>query len=130
MIKTELIFPEQLTAEDIRWMRIGCRDSIDEFQVSDLIDAAMTGKSGIYRVSGDTNGVFILTKAGDRMEISTLAGKGFIRHFDAVHDAILLAAAGCGAKAVSGYTQRAGLAALYKKRTKARFAEYFVEELP
>lgn len=128
-MRVELLNPRDLTADDIRWLAKGCADSIDEIQASDQVDSALAGKSGIYRVSGEAEGIFVLTHMGSRMEITAMAGKGFIKFFEQVHEAILVSAAACGARQVSGFTKRQGLAKLYKTKTQAQFAEYFVEDI-
>lgn len=129
MIKVELVFPKDLTNKDILWLTIGCQNSIDDVRAVDQVDSAMTGRSGIYRVSGDAEGIFVLTHAGEKMMITAMAGKSFLKHFEEIHREICAAAAACGAFAVAGFVMRRGLAALYKQKTKARFAEYFEEEL-
>lgn len=128
-MKVELINPTELTTSDIFWLVLGCQGSLDQAQAVDQVAGAVRGDSGIYRISGEAEGVFVLSKHGKVMEITAMAGKGFLKHFSEIHTEIKAAAAACGAHAVAGYVTRKGLAALYKQKTKARFAEYFVEEL-
>lgn len=130
MIRVDLIAPRDLTARDIFWLALGCKNSIDEgLRAVDQVDSALAGRSGIYRVSGDAEGIFVLTQDGKKMLITALAGKGFLKFFSEVHEGILTAASACGASSVAGFVTRKGLALAYKTKTQARFAEYFEEEL-
>jgi hypothetical protein len=129
MIRVELVFPKDLNNQDILWLTLGCQNSIDDVRAVDQVDSALAGRSGIYRVSGDAEGVFVLTHAGEKMMITAMAGKNFLKCFEKIHEEICAAAAACGAFVVAGFVTRKGLATLYKQKTKARFAEYFEEEL-
>ena len=128
-IKVEQVQPTLITNEDISWLVLGCARSIDGVQAVDLVSSALAGGSGIYRMSGDVQGVFVLTRLGDRAEITSIAGKGLLKYFSDVHELILATAAGMGFKSVAGYVARPGLAKAYKTQTKARFAEYFIEDI-
>lgn len=129
MIRLEQVSPADINGEDIAWLHQGCKNSIEDVAPIDHVESAIAGRSGIYRVHGDAVGIVVMTVKGKGLEITALAGKGFLRHFAAVHDAILVTAAGAGAEFVCGYVKRAGLASMYKKHTNASTAEYFKEEL-
>ena len=129
MIKLELIAPSDLTEADIRWLFHGCKEAVDGASAVDQVKAAVAGTSGIYRISGNAQGIVVLSKNGEGQTITCLAGKGLFREFHNVHEAILVAAAAGGAKFVDGYVTRTGLALMYKKRTRAKVAEYFKEEI-
>lgn len=131
MIKFELVLPKDLTPIDIRWLTIGCQDSIDEMSAVDQVKTAIEGSGGIFRIVGDAEGVVVLSRSpkGEGLEITCLAGKGLIRHFNAVHDQIIAVARSTGATFVDGYTKQQGLARLYKRLTSAKHAEYFIEDL-
>lgn len=131
MISLEYIRPEDMTDEDIRWLIESCKDSFDGVQPMDQVVSAKEGVASIFRVVGDAQGIVILapSQIEHTLTITGLAGKGFLRHFDGVHKAILTAAAATGARKVNGYVTRRGLAALYQKRTNAKLVPMFIEDV-
>lgn len=131
MIQLEYVQPENLTDEDIRWLIEGSKGSFDDVTALDQVHAAQDGRAGIHRIKGDAVGIVVLspTEQNKTLTITCLAGRGLIKEFSAVHDAILATAAAAGASRVNGYVMRAGLAALYKRRTKARMVPMFVEDV-
>lgn len=118
-----------LTSKDAAWLGKATNNSIDDFTQLDFIESAAQGYSAIFRLEGDVEGVVVLTQATPGVRITGLAGKGLLRHFQEVHEQILVTAAGAGAAFVDGFVKRKGLAEIYKKKTSARFAEYFKEDL-
>jgi hypothetical protein len=131
MISMTLVPPEELTDSDIRWLVKGCEGSHDGCTPLQQVDAALTGWAAIFRISGDAEGIVVMDYGRDRKNavITALAGKGLLRHFDAVHKQILATAAAAGASKVSGYVTRVGLATLYKERTKAKMVPMFIEDV-
>lgn len=130
MIVLRHIKPEDLTDDDIGWLVKGSKESFDGTTAISQVRAAQDGQSCVYRITGDATGVVVLSVGGDRLlTITCLAGSGLLKHFNEVHEAILSTAAAAGASRVNGFTLRAGLQALFQRRTKAKLVPMFVEEV-
>lgn len=127
-MKVELIFPQHLTSVDIRWLVISARKGWDGVQAQDLVDAAIAGTAGIYRLSGEVEGIFVLEPKGDEVRIIGLAGRGFLKHFQEVHKIICDTAKGCGGRRVTGLVARGALATLYQEHTSAKVAAVVIAE--
>lgn len=128
MIKMELVQPENLTEADIVWLFKGSVCAHDDATATDQVKAALNGNAGIFRISGDAQGIVVLQPGDNKTTtITCLAGQGFVKHFKDVHKAILATAAAAGATRVNGYATRAGLQALYLKHTRAKMVPMFVE---
>jgi len=130
MIELKLVHPKDLTDDDIAWLATGCKGSFDGTTPLGIVHLALEGEAGIHRITGDAEGVVVLEPHGKTFTITALAGRNVLRHFGAVHDAILATAKKAGAEKVNGFVTRAGLSALYKKRTNARLVPMFIEDIP
>ena len=133
-VQLELVEVPDLTETDLRWLIKGCQGSYDNNDPMLQVEAAKVGEAGIHRITGDAEGIVVLNHGPNfyrdhTLTITALAGKNMLCNFDAVHKAILATAAAAGATRVSGYVTRAGLAALYQRRTKAKLVQMFVEDV-
>lgn len=134
MIELEQVQPRDLTDEDIRWMVMGCMESYDGVSVKELVQSALEGWTGIYRLGGDTEGVVTLSDKllGQRhgFEITCLAGRHVLSHLDEINKAVCTVARAAGGEFVMGYVAKAPLAEMYRRKTRAReVARVFVEDL-
>ena len=130
MLTVELVQPTELTNNDIRWLVISANKGWDGVLAIDLVNAALAGNAGIYRITGEARGVFVLEPRGQDMKIIGLAGEGFLKHFPEVHKVICDTAKGCGAKRVVGLVARGALSKMYEKYTAAKVvATVVVEDL-
>lgn len=134
MILCEFILPEELDDLDIRWLVLSGLASFDGVSALDIVKAAKAGTVAMYRVVGDAEGIFALenvdVKGKKYARIVALGGKGFVKHFQEVHQLILDTAKLIGNSAVMGFVQNPTLARLYTERTKAKqVASVFVEEI-
>lgn len=94
----------------------------------ELVERALKGQNEIYRLSGDIEGVFVLSAQGEKLSIEGFAGKGFIKHFGEIYKQLRLLAAVRGLTCLSGEVRRKGIEELYRKHTKAERVSALWEE--
>ena len=133
MMQFEQIKPDQLLPADYYWLARGCEGSHDGATSQHQVEAAIKGNAFIFRVSGDMEGIFVLS-VGDRelreVVMTALAGKGMTKHFDEFYFKVKELCKGTDCKRLSGFVSRPGLKRLYERRTQAKAkATLFVDSL-
>jgi hypothetical protein len=131
MIRLELVHPLELTDEDIKWLTLGCvACNWKKFVAVSLVRQAIDGRGGLYRFTGDGQGMIAVTQSEDEMLIEAVAGRGLLKTFSEVHEQLAILARSLGLKRLSGMAARKGLQHIYRTRTKAQEkAVLFVENL-
>lgn len=132
MISTVSVRPEELQDDELKLIVEYCNNCWKPFPIEDVIRRVSSGKACIYRVVNEqVKGIFILALSDDGdLYIETVAGKGMVRNFDAVYEAIKQVAINCGFNEIYGYIGRPALKRLYQKHTKATpIAELYKEKL-
>jgi len=133
MIKFEQISVENLTETDLFWLQRGCENAWDKATPADQIEGVKNGSAFFFRVTGDMEGVFVLSIGNKKERIlmmTALAGTGMIRHFEEFYQKVRSLCQKAGAKQLCGFVARPGLQLLYRNKTTALpKAVLFVEDL-
>lgn len=132
MIKVEQI-KGALNGEDLHWLQKSCEKAWDGNTPEILLNSIAAGQSWLFRVSGDAEGVFVLTRgnpAKRELIVSALGGKGFIKSFPEIFSKIKALAKSNGSKKLSWFASRRGHVEMYSKRMKSKIAAVlYVEDL-
>lgn len=132
MISISMVRPVELEDSELGLIVQYCNTCWKPFPIEDVIKRVQSGGACIYRVQGpEVKGIVILALSEDNdLYIETVAGKGMVRNFKEVYDAIKQVALSCGAKEIYSYVGRPSLKRLYERRTKATLvAELYKESL-
>jgi hypothetical protein len=133
MIEIKQISPKDLSDEDLALLELGCSGSYDKATAKDQLKAALGGFAWIFKFTGSANGLFVLARgnvAEREIVMTAVAGKGLIRNFSEVYTEVKKLVKSVGAKRLIGYVSRPGLAATYRRKTRALpVATLFSEEL-
>jgi len=115
----------------IKWLIEGCAAiKYTEMVPVEQYHRVYEGEAAIYRVSGDAQGIILTSINKNCLYVEMLSGVGFIKHFFAIREQIMIIARSVGLERISGFVQSTALARLYDRRTRAkRAAVLYVEEL-
>lgn len=128
-VKISQVIPEELTADDIRWLVIGtyaCK--FFDLTAEALVERAKKEEVVLYRVSEAAVGMIAASFNEREMFIEALAGKDFLKCASAIHDEVKVIALEAGKNRISGWVAREGLKTLYDSWAKP-VATLYVEEL-
>lgn len=124
------IVPSELTAEDIRWLVVGAY-SVKFFEVSAEITVERAKKREVllYRITGDAQGMLVVSAADSDFFIEALAGKNFLKCAKEIHELCQITAKTLGKTRIAGWVARGGLSELYDQFGAKAVATLYVEDL-
>ena len=119
MLSVGIVNPKSLDDDELKLLVSYSVECWKPFPIEELLARVSHGTACIYRVTGPgVKGIFILSVGDGDLYVELVAGKGFIKNFAEVYDAIRQTAISCGAKEIYGFVGRAGLKRLYDRYTK------------
>jgi len=129
----ERIKLQEVNAEDVKWLTIGCRQrSWDKQTPAEIVQNAVDGNCIMYRLHGNATGIVVLTidNTKSQLWIDLVAGKGLMRHQEEFRNLLRMMAQGMGLKSIAGLVSRTALAKWYDKHTAGKpVATLYVEEI-
>jgi hypothetical protein len=131
MMSVNIVRPLDLDHDELKLLIRYSHECWKPFPIEELVKRVDQGTACIYRVLGEgVKGIFILSAGEGDLYVELVAGKGFIKHFAEVYDAIRETAICCGAKEIYGFVGRPGLKRLYDRYTKGvPLVEVYKEKL-
>lgn len=130
MIEVSSVKMGELDIDELKLIVKYKEKCFESFSFDDLVERVRNGLACVYRVTGDSQGIIILSLGNDGIYVDTVAGTNMVRNFEEVYKKIKVIAAASGARKLYSFASRPSLARLYDQHTQAApVATLYREEL-
>lgn len=130
MIKVDAVKLRDLCLDELKLLVKYKEKCFEHVRDDDLVHKELDGTACVYRISGDIQGIMILSLGNDGIYIDTVAGKNIVANFAELYKKIKVIAAASGARRLYSFVDRPGLARVYDRQTNsAPVATLYREEL-
>lgn len=113
-VSIQAIRPDLLSDEDLSWLAKLDGVGFAKPSAKELMAEIARGAISLWRVSGEAQGIILLSLTPKALWIDGLVGKNFIRHAEEIRDKLQRIKTNAGKDVIQGATHRPGLVKLYR----------------